>query len=125
MSKRVYVLGVLLALISAHKAAGQGPPATPAEAAALTEKAKIIQKKAQDLLDNVAGRATNLHSPGNRIKVEFGLVYLLWSRDEKRARELFKSGTAEMVSYMNALEAGDQESMERLGWMNQQRMEIT
>ena len=47
----------------------------------------IIEKKALDLLDSLTDQVLNLHAPANRMRAEIAVGDLLWSRDEKRARE--------------------------------------
>jgi hypothetical protein len=54
------------------------------------ELKKEVERKTLSLLDEVIGSAVTLKNPENRALVLTGAADLLWTRDEKRARSLFK-----------------------------------
>lgn len=86
---------------------------TPATDTATPEEQRqknqeLSEKRARLLLDESLREITSLRAPENRIRVQLTAADLLWKRDEKRARELFReaAGTlAELFSQASHLEA--------------------
>src|SRR3954462_2576107 len=54
------------------------------------EMKKELERKTLALLDEIIGSASTLKLPENRALVLSSSADLLWARDEKRARSLFK-----------------------------------
>ncbi len=105
------------------------PAASPAQEIASNssgnEKTETaVEKKAFDLLETLADQVTNLHSPANQVRAECMIANLLWDRDEKRARALFKAATEQMVAVIANLDLSDQQAYQETAWINQQRQEI-
>jgi hypothetical protein len=68
------------------------------------------QKKAFELLETVASRIATLRSPENRTALSCVVADLLWTKDEKRARELFEGVTKDMASVINLIDPSDNQS---------------
>src|SRR2546430_16914313 len=60
--------------------------------------APAVEKKAVDLLETISEQVASLHSPLNRMRSECVIADLLWKRDEKRARALFKTASDDLVN---------------------------
>lgn len=61
------------------------------------ELKKELEQKTFALLDEVITGATTLKLPENRVIVQASAADLLWQRDEKRARALFKSALDNLI----------------------------
>jgi hypothetical protein len=79
------------------------------------------EKKAVDLLESISDQAMSLHSPLNRIGAECTIADLLWTRNEKRARSLFKAATEQMIAVIAELDYGDQQIYQEISSINQLR----
>lgn len=92
------------------------PSLTNAQEAAVnpTEEAKAIAKQALELLDSIAAGMTALRNSGNRIFLTSAVADLLWTNDEKRAREFFEIVKQEMVAASADLDPGDQQYFDML-----------
>jgi hypothetical protein len=94
----------LCLLLLSTAAAGQSPP--PARQESEEEKAKArkeLERKALALLDETLEGAQVLKLAENRASVRVQAADLLWPRDEKRARALFRDAAADLA----ALKPGD------------------
>lgn len=117
----LFVLSLLLQVflsgsISAQNVANTTPGAeTPAPA---------IEKKAFDLLQTISEQVTNLHSPSNRVRAECLIADLLWTRDEKRSRALFKTASEDVTNAVANIDFSDSEVYQQLQWLNQLRQEV-
>lgn len=105
--KRLFSLFTLSAFL-VSTIAGQTPPQESANAdktRADQEKAREdLEKKALTLLDEVLKEAPTLKLAENRIRLQALAADLLWKRNEKRARSLFKQAAdslAELLSDEN------------------------
>ena len=70
-----------------------------------TEKDKAQaekEKKAVALIEDIAGQISFLKNPDNRALTLASIADLLWKRDEKRARQLFRQSADEIVAGNNA-----------------------
>ncbi|MDQ3800753.1 MAG: hypothetical protein M3384_15000 [Acidobacteriota bacterium] len=63
--------------------------------------AQEIEKNAVELLEQAIGEAAALKLPENRTLIYAMAGDLLWTRDEKRARNLFRSAAGEIVQIIN------------------------
>lgn len=122
MSRRLALTALFLFLLVLPLTSSAQDFAPPAASDRKPEPA--IEKKAFDLLETIADQAENLHSPANRVRVECTVADLLWTRDEKRARSLFKSAIEQLIALIGDLDYGDQEVYQALSNINQQRQEI-
>lgn len=76
---------------------------SPTESLTEKEKAqKEREKKAVDLIEEIAGEVSLLKFSDNRALVLASIGDLLWKRDEKRARQLFRQSADEIVVTNNA-----------------------
>src|SRR6185436_15886790 len=88
-----------------------------------TEEAKAIEKQALELLDSIAAGMAGLRNSGNRIFLTSAVADLLWTTDEKRARELFEIVKQEMVAANAELDYGDQQYSNNFEMFQQRRRE--
>ncbi len=80
-----------LSLIVFSSVVAQSPPQPDSTKQEQERKAQEeLEKKALVLLDAIIKEAQSLKLPENRIYIQASAADLLWSRDEKRARALFK-----------------------------------
>lgn len=77
---------------------GQTETPTPASAEA-NAKAKETAEKVVEMIDQAARDGAGLRLPLNRAIVFTLAGDLLWNFDEKRAREMFRSVTGELITY--------------------------
>ena len=104
----------LCLLILSATAAAQSPPAGRPESAEEKAKArKELERKALVLLDETLEGAQVLKLAENRASVRMQAADLLWPRDEKRARALFRDAAAEIA----AVKAGDAGRGDRAYWV--------
>ncbi len=91
-----FIIAVLVSnLIFAQK--------SPTESQTEKEKAqKEREKKAVDLIEEIAGEVSLLKFSDNRALVLASVADLLWKRDEKRARQLFRQSADEIIATNNA-----------------------
>lgn len=82
------------------------------------------QKKAFELLETVASRIATLRSPENRMALSCVVADLLWTKDEKRGRELFEGVTKDMASVISLIDPSDNQSYNNYSWLFNQRQEI-
>lgn len=122
MSRRspLVVLSLLLFMLPRPATAQQIAAEPPRD----EKPTPAIEKKAVDLLQTISEAATNLHSPGNRLRAECGIADLLWTRDEKRARALFKTASDDLIDLIANIDFGDQDVYQQLTWLGQQRAEL-
>ena len=62
------------------------------------------------LIGSIAARAAMLRSPENRIRVTATVADVLWPQDEKRARALFETVTAEMSAIATGIDRSDSQA---------------
>ena len=88
------------------------------------EQTKAAEMQAYEMLDSIAESIPSLRSSDNRIYLTAAVADLLWTRNEKRARSLFQTLTKEVNLVMSNLDPADQNSINTLNMMQQQRREI-
>ena len=75
---------------------------SPTESKEEKDKARLeLEKKAVALLEQVVGETSLLKLPDNRALVFASAADLLWQRDEKRARQLFRQSADEIIQANN------------------------
>jgi hypothetical protein len=95
-SRLVFVIALFLTLFP--QAFSQTSAANAAESKEEKEKARLeLVKKAVALVDRAADEAALLKLPENRAHINANVADLLWKRDEKRARRLFRSAAEELI----------------------------
>ncbi|HEX8853528.1 MAG TPA: hypothetical protein VF754_08580 [Pyrinomonadaceae bacterium] len=119
MKLKKLLTGVLLFTLALSPAAGRAQK-TPATDEARREKEReearrTLEKKAHVLLDEVVGDAQNLKVAENRAHILAGAADLLWKRDEKRARALFRDA-ALAVNEASARTSKGEEPRSRSHW---------
>ena len=117
----IVILSLLLLVLPGTAASAQEIAAAPPRD---DKPTPAIEKKAVDLLETISEQVPNLHSASNRIRAECVIADLLWTRDEKRARALFKTASDDLVTMIANIDFSDQEVYQQLGWLAQQRSEI-
>ncbi|HEX8293034.1 MAG TPA: hypothetical protein VF570_14845 [Pyrinomonadaceae bacterium] len=106
----------LCLLMLSTTAAAQSPPPQPAKQESKEEKAKArkeLERKALVLLDETLEGAQVLKLAENRAALRVQAGDLLWARDEKRARALFRDAAGDLA----AMKAGDASRGDRGYWM--------
>jgi hypothetical protein len=107
----------LCLLILSSTAAAQLPQPTKQESEEEKAKArKELERKALVLLDETLEGTVVLKLPENRAAVRVQAADLLWPRDEKRARSLFREAAADLA----ALKSGDAGRGDRAYWVAMQ-----
>lgn len=97
MLKSIINLSILLLLISIT-ATAQSPSADQQKKdREAVEKKEAIEKKALVLVDEIIKEITSLKLPDNRIRMLALTADVLWEKDEKRARALFKQAINEFA----------------------------
>ena len=89
-------------------------PQSAQQPAGAVEEKKIQEernRKALALIDEIAEETRALTLAENRIRIEIALCNLLWSRDEKRARSLFKEAATNLGELMSSNNTQDQDSL--------------
>jgi hypothetical protein len=84
----------------------------------------VKEKKAFDLLQTISEQLTSLHSRSNRVRAECLIADLIWTRDEKHARALFKSASEDVAAEAANIDFGDPEVYQQLQSLNQLRQEM-
>ena len=79
------------------------------------EARRELEKKALAMLDEVIGDAQNLRVAENRVRLLAGAADLLWPRDEKRARALFRDA-ALAINEANGRAEKNEERRNRRNW---------
>lgn len=82
------------------------------------------EKKTLALVDEIIKETQSLKLPENRIRIDIALAESLWSRDEKRARALFKEAVASLSEITAAVDSGDREYSDLAQLPQQLRQEI-
>ena len=89
------------------------------------ELKKELEKKTFALLDEVITGASVLKLPENRLIIQASAADLLWQRDEKRARALFKSALDNLLETARLLTGkSSPEKMREYSVLQQQRREL-
>lgn len=113
--KRLLLLLSLIMSFIPLTANAQTPP-TEKTAEQKEEAKKELDKKALGLLDSLVEDARTLRVPENRVRILAGAADLLWPRDEKRARAVFRELAAHINEAAQRAKSGDGERRERVFW---------
>jgi hypothetical protein len=103
----------LLACLAFSFVHAQTPPTPAGEK---EEARKELEKKALELLDVAVGDGRSLRVPENRARALSAAADLLWPRDEKRARALFREAGAHINEAAQRARSGDDERRQRVFW---------
>src|SRR5262249_23651872 len=133
MKMRCMCLSCVIALLLAGPVVGRiepnktltpdGVPQTDKENAEEAVK-KARQQQALKLLDQVLAESSTLKVPENRIHILAVASGIVWSRDEKRAREMLKSAAELLAEIIGNLDVADPEISNRLGRLFQVKSEL-
>jgi hypothetical protein len=88
-------------------AKGQSSEQPQASAAENKKAAEEREKKTASLVEEILKDMQSLRLPENRIRVETRIADRLWTRDEKRARALFKDAVSSLNELTAAVQGGD------------------
>lgn len=127
MALKHLLLSLVLALLFFPDSNAQSPEqATPEQEQArkLIEQKKELERKTLILLDEVIAGIPSLRLPENRALVQAGAADLLWTRDEKRARALFREALNSLSEIINRLDASQSRRENNELAAHQQRQEI-
>ena len=119
MSQRLALVALSLLLLIVPGVASAQDFATEGPSAEKLDPAK--EKKAFDLLQTISEQVISLHSPSNRVRAECLIADLLWARDEKRSRALFKSASDDVAAEVSNIDFSDPEVYQQLQSLNQLR----
>lgn len=102
MSMKSLISSLVLVLLILTCAAAQSPSASPTESKEEQEKArKELERKALALLDETVESAQMLKLAENRTLVQATAADLVWTHDEKRARNLFRDAMTALGEEMS------------------------
>lgn len=122
-SRLVFVIALILTLFP--QAFSQTSATNAAESKEEKEKARLeLVKKAVALVDRAADEAGLLKLPENRAHINANVADLLWKRDEKRARRLFRSAAEELILAQAEFEKIQSETPFMSMQMSQPRQQI-
>lgn len=97
--KQLFYSLVMVVLVSGFIFAQDAPTDSQSE----KEKAKAEkEKKAVAMIEEISGQVSLLKNTDNRALVLASVADLLWTRDEKRARQLFRQSADEITAGNNA-----------------------
>lgn len=106
------LLALILLACAQHAQAQRRPAAQPkgadsADARGEAERRAELEKKAVALLREAVADAQGLRLFENRVRPQTAAAVLLWTRDEKAARALFKSAAEAIAAYGATLDPED------------------
>ena len=114
MAQRLRLVSLTLSLLMLSSTAAAQLPQLKQETDEEQAKArKELERKALVMLDETLAGAQTLKLAENRAAVRVQAADLLWSRDEKRARSLFRDAAADIASALGQEDARRSHS----GWM--------
>lgn len=123
---RSFLIALLLNSIAISSAPAQSASRENSSKSAEDKKAREQrEKKALVIVDEIIRETESLRLPENRVRIDIALAGALWSRDEKRARLLFKQAVASLIEITTAAAAADASDRDYLSQLPQQlRQEI-
>src|SRR5262249_14230438 len=117
----LFVGFVLVPPIASARSASQDARDTTSE----TKKAREERnKKALALIEQIIRDAGSLKLPENRIRVDCALFDLLWTRDDKHARQVFKEAAASYAALATTVEDPDRSDPNLASLLQQLRHEL-
>jgi hypothetical protein len=122
MSQRPALIALSLLLLLLPHAVSAQDDAT--ETRGSQTPAPASEKKAVDLLRTISEQIGSLHSLANRVRSESAIAGLLWTRDEKRSRALFKSAADDLAEMITNMDYSDPEIYQQISSINQLRQEL-
>lgn len=110
--KRLTPLCLLVSMLVAHAAWAQKTASTQGDksggddAAARASRAEV-ERKALGVVEEIGDEAQGLKLAENRVRLQVAAADLLWSRDEKRAREVFAAALTGLASVTSSISLDD------------------
>lgn len=118
---RLFVCALLSVLLITTLSA-QEPATEAAGSPAQTKEQTEVERRALILLDQQISQAANLKLAENRVYIFSQTANLLWKRDEKRARALFRRAADELIAADNLNE--NEELPENFGTLRNVRVDF-
>jgi hypothetical protein len=118
------VLHVFAGLLISTSAAFGQTAAAPIASPESEKSPPEIEKKALSLLERTIGDADSLRLPENRVYVFASSAALLWTRDEKRARQLFRRAANEISAIGSGTEENGDEIPENFRMVQNVRNQL-
>jgi hypothetical protein len=118
----VYSLALTLTLF--HSSTAQTPDAPLTKTSEGTAARQELERKALALLEDVVSEAQMLKRPENRIHIQAIAASLFWTRDEKRARALYKEAMKGLGEVMSNIDSNDPQYYNLIQAPAQLRQEI-
>ena len=112
---------LLLSSVCGQSPANQESTATTQEQ---QEAQKALEQKAFALIEEIIELAPTLKLAENRVSTLATAADLIWKRDEKRARVIYKQTTASLAQAMSALDPNDPQYDTLAQALGQLRMNI-
>jgi hypothetical protein len=85
---------------------------------------EALEKQALALLEEIAANSSSLKVPENRIYIQMEVGQLLWSRDEKRSRAIFKEIAGNFSEMLAGIDVYSPKYPDLFNSLNQMRMEL-
>lgn len=101
------VYSLALALLLFQSSTAQTPDAPAATTSEAIEARRELERKALALLEEVVSEAQMLKRAENRMRVQATAATLFWTRDEKRARALYKEVMKGLGEVMSSIDNSD------------------
>lgn len=128
MSSKALLIALFLSLLFFRNAIGQ----TTAQPSATSQSTLVqplkagpeLEKKALDLVEDVITEAQGFKNVENRIRVNTQAANLLWVKNEKRARSLFRQALNSLVEMLSGVDPSDPAYMEQARSISQLRQEL-
>jgi soluble cytochrome b562 len=88
------------------------------------ETQKAVEQKAFALLEEIIAQAPNLKLVENRVMIQATAAGLIWKKDEKQAREVFKSATASIAELLSAMDQSNPQYESMLQTLSELRINL-
>lgn len=111
---------LIISSVPAQSPSAQDPAGTEQE----QQHQQEIEKKALALLDDVIRQASALRRAENRLRIQTTAADLLWTRDEQRARSLYKEATSSLGELMSSISSADPQFHNLIQPLAQLRQEV-
>jgi TolA-binding protein len=117
------VKGLMILVLVTPVVSSQSAP--PEASASEKKKARDErEKKVLALVDELTKELQSIQLPENRIRLSLDLAEAVWSRDEKRARALFKDAVTSLTEIRTAIDNADPEYQHQDQLIQQLRQEM-
>jgi hypothetical protein len=126
---KAYKFALLLSVLVPLSLSAQDPqpvPAAPAQPSAdqIAAEKKDREEKVVKLVNDAMRECSSLHLAENRLYLEMRSSALLWSIDEKRAREIAEDAANSLTEYINSVDESDERYLNQTQLAGQLRTEF-